>query len=193
LSGGTTEEFALPLAVLTDHERGTPPGHATPQTAGAKVALFAPEVLLLNVVEHLRDPATLWGMAILAQQHIGNQPALVVQHHQGVAREGRRPGTAPFFEAMLGGGQMMAIEDFALRAGQPTRVAGPQGLDHRFGQRSGVPHEGRRHPGFAPIALGVQGGGRHPNRIFVGLRGGMHGGRHPENDCTHQLYQRGKQ
>ena len=89
---------------------------------------------------------------------------------------------------------MIAIEDRDLITGPPTRVAGPQGLDHRFGQRSGVAQEGRRHPSFDTIELvGKGGGGRHPKRIFVGLLGGLHGGMHPENDFTPQLNQRGKQ
>jgi hypothetical protein len=88
---------------------------------------------------------------------------------------------------------MIAIEHFDLIAGHPTRVAGPQGLDHRLRERGGVAHQGCRHAGFDTIELVVKGGGRHPNRLFVGLIGGMHGRMNPENDFTHQLHQRGKQ
>ena len=132
-------------------------------------------------------------MAILAQKHIGNQHALLIQDHQRLARQGRRPGAAQFLEAMLGRGQMIAIEDLDLIAGQPTWVTGPQGLDHGLGERGGVAHQGGGHPGFDAIELVVQGGGRHPNGVFVGLIGGMDGGMDPEHDFTHQLHQRGKQ
>jgi hypothetical protein len=46
LAGGTTEEFALHLAVLTDHERGAPTSHAKHEAQGAKVAIFDPELIL---------------------------------------------------------------------------------------------------------------------------------------------------
>ena len=81
LADGTTEEFALHLAVLTDDERGAPTGYAKHEAQGAKVAIFDPELLLLDVLEHLSDQATLLGMAILTEKHIGNQHALLVQHH----------------------------------------------------------------------------------------------------------------
>ena len=68
----STEEFALHLAVLTDHERGPPTSHAKHQAQGAKVAIFDPELILPDVLEHLSDQATLLCMAILAQKHIGN-------------------------------------------------------------------------------------------------------------------------
>jgi hypothetical protein len=72
--------------VLTDHEGGAPTSNAKQQTQGAKVAILDPELIFLNVLEHLREQATLLGMAIFAQHHIGNQHALLVQHHQRLAR-----------------------------------------------------------------------------------------------------------
>jgi hypothetical protein len=49
-------------------------------------------------------------MAILVQKYISNQHALLVEDHQGLARQGGRPGGAQFLEAMLRRGQMIAIE-----------------------------------------------------------------------------------
>src|SRR5207253_4263411 len=71
LSSGAAQALALPLAVRTDHERGAAPGHAKHQTAGAQVALLAPQVIFPAVLEPLSDPAALLGMAILRQQHLG--------------------------------------------------------------------------------------------------------------------------
>jgi hypothetical protein len=88
---------------------------------------------------------------------------------------------------------MIAFEDFDLIARQPTRVAGSQGLDHGFCQFGGVTHQGRSYPGFDTVELVVEGGGGHPDCLFVGLISGMHGGMPPEHDFTHQLNQRGKQ
>jgi predicted ATPase len=57
LARGTTEEFALALAVLPDDERGAPARDAKHQPQGAKVAILNPELIRLNVLEHLREQA----------------------------------------------------------------------------------------------------------------------------------------
>ena len=53
---------------------------------GAKVAIFDPELILPDVLQHLREQAPLLGMAILVQKHVGNQHALLIQHHQRLPR-----------------------------------------------------------------------------------------------------------
>jgi hypothetical protein len=88
--------------VLPDHECGPPARDAKHQPQGAKIAILDPELILLNVLEHLREQATLLGMAILIEKHVGNQHALLIENHQGLARQGGRPGGAQFLEAMLG-------------------------------------------------------------------------------------------
>jgi hypothetical protein len=88
---------------------------------------------------------------------------------------------------------MITIEHLDLIARQPPRVAGSQSLDYGLGECRRVPYEGRRHLRFDAIKLVVEGGGRHPNSVFVGLIGSMHRGMHPEDDFTHQLHQRGKE
>jgi hypothetical protein len=67
--------------MLTHHECGPPAGYTQPESQGAKVALFNPEVIGLNVLEHLSNQAALLGMAILLQKDIGNQHARRGQHH----------------------------------------------------------------------------------------------------------------
>jgi hypothetical protein len=44
---------------------------------GAKVAILDPEIILSDVLEHFCNQTT-FGMAILAQKHVGNQHALLV-------------------------------------------------------------------------------------------------------------------
>ena len=77
--------FAPDLAVLTDHERGTPPGHAKHQTQGTKIAIFDPEVIRLDVLEHLSDQAALLGMPIFGEKDISNQHPLLIQDYQRMA------------------------------------------------------------------------------------------------------------
>src|SRR5262245_16181728 len=81
LAYGAAEELTLQLAVLTDDERSATPSHTKHQLPGTKVAIFDPEVILTDVLEHLSNQAAFLGMAILAQKHIGNQHALLVEYH----------------------------------------------------------------------------------------------------------------
>ena len=72
--------------MLTDHKGGAPAGHAKHQPQGAKVAILDPELIFSDVLEHLCDQATLLRMTVFVQKHLGNQHALLVQHHQCLAR-----------------------------------------------------------------------------------------------------------
>ena len=88
LARAPTDKLPLHLAALTHHEGGASAGHTEHQPQGAKVAIFDPEVIRLDVVEHLGNQAAFLGMAILVQQAIGDQHALLVQAHQGLASKG---------------------------------------------------------------------------------------------------------
>jgi hypothetical protein len=189
----TTAKLPLQLAVLTDHECGTTSSHTEHQPQGAKVPIFDPEIICLDVLEHLSNQAALLGMTILVQKDIGNQHTLLLQPDQGLSREGCGPGIAQCFEAVRSRRQVITIEDLHLIPGQPARVTGPQGFDSWLRQCSRVAHESRGPPGFNAIELVVQGSGRHPHDGFVGLLGGVHGRMHSKNDFTHQLDQGGKQ
>ena len=83
---GVPPEFPLHLSVLPYHERRPPPGYPAHQASGAAVAIFDPQLICLNALEDLRDPAAFLGMALLMQHHIGNQQALLLQDHQRLPR-----------------------------------------------------------------------------------------------------------
>jgi hypothetical protein len=83
---------------------------------------------------------------------------------------------------------MIAIEYFDLIARQPPGLTGPQGLDDGLGERRRISYEGRRHARFDAIELGVEGGRRDPQRVFLRLIGSMHGGMNPKDDLTHPLH-----
>ena len=72
-------------------------------------------------------------------------------------------------------------------------MTGLQGFDHGLGELGGVSYESRGHGGFDASELVVEGGGGDPDRVFIGLIGGVHIGLPPENNLTHQLNERGKQ
>jgi hypothetical protein len=86
LAYGAAEVFTLQLAMLTDDEYRATLRHAEHQRPCTKVAILDPEVIRLDVLEHLRDQAALLGMAIFVEKDIGNQHALLVQHDQGLPR-----------------------------------------------------------------------------------------------------------
>jgi hypothetical protein len=88
---------------------------------------------------------------------------------------------------------MIAIEHLDLIARQPPGVTGPQRLDHRLGESRRVSHEGSGYPRFDAIELVIEGGSRHPKRVFLGLIGCMYGRMDPEDDLTHEVHQGGKQ
>jgi hypothetical protein len=58
--------------MLTDDEHRATLRHAAHQRSRTKVAIFNPEVIRLDMLEHLCDQAALLGMAILVQKDIGN-------------------------------------------------------------------------------------------------------------------------
>lgn len=88
LARETTDQLPLYLTVLTYHEGSASAGQPEHQSQGAKVAIFDPEVIYLNVLEHLSNQAPLLGMTILVEKDISNQHALLVQHHECLARQG---------------------------------------------------------------------------------------------------------
>ena len=76
----------MKLSVLTHHEHRLPSSHTEYQAQGAKVAIFDPQLIRLDKLENLRDQAALLGMAILTQNDIGDQHALLIQYHQSLPR-----------------------------------------------------------------------------------------------------------
>ena len=55
LARETTDQLPLHLAMLTHDESSSPTGHTEHQPQGAKVAIFNPEVIRLDVLEHFSD------------------------------------------------------------------------------------------------------------------------------------------
>src|SRR5262249_26961297 len=150
-SFGSTQQLALKLAMLAHHKRRTSLGHAKHQTQSAEVAILDPQLICLDEIEHGRDQAALLSMAILTQHHIGDQHALLIQDHESLPWQGGGPGATQLVEAVLGRGEVIAIEHLDLIAGYPTRVTGSQRLDHRFGELGRVTYQSSRHPSFNPI------------------------------------------
>src|SRR5215470_8867103 len=162
LARETTAPRPLSLTGLTDHASSASAGQPAQQSQGAPVARFDPEVISLNVVAPLSNEALLLGMTILVEQDSRRQQALLVQHHEYLARQGGRPGATPGLEALLGRGHVMASADFHLIARQPPRVTCSPGFAPRLRQRGGVAHERSGHAGCDTLQLGVQGGGCPP-------------------------------
>ena len=120
---GRPEQDALQRAVLPYEERSTTAGHAEHEAQGANVAVSAPQVSLADTGEYLvHDPAFL-GMAILGEDDIGDQQALLIQHHDSLAGQWSGPGATPLLEAMCGRGHMIPVQHLRHSARQPPRMA----------------------------------------------------------------------
>src|SRR5688572_11333061 len=88
---------------------------------------------------------------------------------------------------------MIAVKHPDLITRYPTGVAGSKRLDDRLGESGGVAHQGSGDTRFDAFEFIVESGGGYPNRLLIGLIGGMNRGMNPEYDFAHQLHQRGKQ
>ena len=141
---------ACPLARETMPRRASP--HSSPRRHPWR---FDPEVISLNVVAPLSNETLLLGMTILVEQDSRKQQALLVQHHECLARQGGCPGATPGLEALLGRGHVMASADFHLIARQPPRVTCSPGFAPRLRQRGGAAHERSGHAGCDTLQLGV--------------------------------------
>ena len=68
---------------------------------------------------------TFLGVAVLARDDVDDQPQFRIEDHQAMARQGRRPRGAQHGEAMLGAGEVVAVEDLGPVAIQERRPLAP--------------------------------------------------------------------
>ena len=83
------QPFPWKLPVLAHHERRPSSLHAKEEAERAKVAILDPQLIGLHQIENLRNHTTLLGMTIFIEQDIGNEHALLIQHHEGLAGQRR--------------------------------------------------------------------------------------------------------
>ena len=130
-------------------------------------------------------------MSVGAGKDIHRQAQLRIEDHQGFPRQGARGRGAQRFEAMLAGGQTIAVEVFQPVARQRRGPPTVHRLDHGLGLVRDVPHQALRGRQLDSPQLGID---RDDRRGDLGVAvGGMHAGLGATHDLQHQPHQRGEQ
>jgi hypothetical protein len=180
--------------VLTDQEVTPTLDHTEDPPRAAEVPIGDPEVVGRDPWEHRVDQGPLLGIGVLARHDVADQHRRRVEHDQGLPRQRGGAGRAGRRRAMLGPGQVVAIED-------PCPVAG-----HGLGERTAVEalHD-RRQPVVGledeaaadgrldPLKLGVDGRQRSHQLVERGEVGGADGRMDLGDDSEHQLDHRGEE
>src|SRR5262249_3897230 len=144
-------------AVLADHEAGPLDVDAEQELEGAEVAVGQPQVAALNQGQDVGQEGAFLGLAVLGEEDGGDGHGGLVEDDQGRAGQGGGPGGAQLLEAVLGGGEVVAVEDLGVVALQPGGQ-GAQGADDGGGAAGGVGDEGGGDGQLQALELVVQGG-----------------------------------
>jgi hypothetical protein len=179
--------------VLADHEGTATPGDPEEEAGRAEVAVGDPDLARPDGLQDLVQQRPLPGVAVLAREHVGDQHRLRVEHDQGVA--GQRPGSdgAQLLEAVLGPGQVVAVEDLDRVTRQPGGPPSAHGRDDRSECPCGVPDQFRRDARLGAVDLVVDGPERDADGLGVGLEGGVDGGPDIADDRRHEVHDGGEE
>ena len=97
--------------MLADHEGTATPGDPEEEVGRAEVAVGDPDLAGPDRLQDLIQQRPLLGVAVLAEEHVGGQHRLRVEHDQGVAGQGPGPDGPQLLDPVLGPGQVVAVED----------------------------------------------------------------------------------
>ena len=125
-------------------------------------------------------------MAILAGEGVDDEHQLGVEYDQGVPRQSGGPHGPQLFDAMLGPGQMVAVEDLDAIAWQQRRGAAVHGGDDRRQTLGRQAHQRGPYGRLDALDLSVKRWERDINGDGVLLVGGIDRGSDPANDQAHQ-------
>jgi len=90
--------------------------------------------------QHLSEPGALLGVAVRAREGVRDQPQGRLVDHQGLARQGGGGIVPGLVQPVLGGGQVVAVEDAGAVAWQPRGRGAAQLLHDRGQAAGGVAH-----------------------------------------------------
>ena len=126
-------------------------------------------------------------MAVLARDDVDDQPQFRVEDHQRLARQRRGPRGAQHVEAMLGAGEVVAVEEAGPVADQQRLRACPQLIDDRGEGRAGVADQSGTGARFDAIDLVVNGLASDPQGRGHLLEGGVDRGSDVADDDAHKV------
>jgi hypothetical protein len=179
--------------VLADDEGAVATGDPEDEVGGAEVAVRDPQILRRDGLEDLIQQRPLLGMAVLAEDGVDGQHPLGVEDDQGVTGQGRRPHRPQLLDAVLGPGQVVAIEDFGAIARQERRQGAPHGGDDRGEPLVRLADQGGGDRRLDAVDLAVESLERDADRHGVLLIGGVDRRLDAANDQAHQFHDRGEQ
>ena len=179
--------------VLTHQEAAAAGAGAEDQPRRAEVAVGDPEVAGLDPRQHLIDQGPLLGVGVLARDNIDDQHGGRVEDHQRLPRQGRGAGRAGRRDAMLGAGEVVAVEDLGAVARDRLGQGGVELTDQRRESPGVVQDEGTADAGLQPLQLLVERRERSGDLAQRSQVGGTDGGLGPADDGAHQLDHRGEE
>src|SRR5262249_5617930 len=181
------------LPVLSNQEAPATGPDPEEEPGRAEVAVGDPQVAGLDAWQHLVHQRALLGMGVLARDYVDDQHHRRVEDHQRLARQGGRMGRPRGRDAVLGRGQVIAVEDLGAVAGDQLGQRGVELADERAEPPGGVAHESTTDARFDPLELLIDGRQRGGDLAERGQIGGADRRLDSADDQAHQIDERGEE
>ena len=97
--------------VLTNHEESLAACDPEQETGRAEVAVVDPDVLGTDDLQDLAQQRPLLCMAVLAEDHVGDEHQARVEHDQRLTRQGPGADRAQLLDAVLRGSEMISVKN----------------------------------------------------------------------------------
>ena len=181
------------MAVLAHHKTAPARRNATQKIPRAKVAISDPQIVRFHAGQHLPQQRPFLGVPVFTQDDLGGQHALLIQHHQNLAGQRRRPRVAQCLKAMCTRGEMIPIEDLRPVPGHQRGQLRLQRPNHWGRLPRRIPDQLGRHPPLHLAPFVIHGLVRDAELCRLRLIGGMHAGLDSQHHLSHQIHHRRKQ
>ena len=193
LVGGPDRPGAQARSVAADQEGGPLVMPVQEVPGGAEVPVHDVQLARPGGIDHGRHDPALLAVGVLPGEHVGDQLAVGVEDHQGLAGQGRRAGETRHLEAMLGAGEVIAID----HQGAPARDQGQAAPGQMFlhGQELGAAeaHQGPGDPRLGAGKLAVEGLQGDGDALAAGDKGRMHRGLDLQHRQAGDIEERGEE
>ncbi len=173
--------------MLSGDKESLPRGDAAQEAVGAEVAIIDPHILRPHGVAHAGQQRPLLCMPVFTREDIDGLQEHRIEDDQRQTRQGASRGAAEFFQAVRGGGQMIAIQNLDMIAwqqfGQLAAELTKDGSQTRCRRADQLGGDNR----FDAIEFVVNRGDGNRATVFQCLKGGRDGGTDAANDETHKI------
>ncbi len=154
----------------------------------AEVPIGQPEVSGLCVLEHRGQARPFLRMRVLDGHHVHHQPLLRGKDHKRVSRKRGAPEAPKWLHSLLGGRQVVAIDDAHPVPLGERRLLALHGRDDGGKPLGALLYQRSDHPPFHAVDFVVN--GRHRDREVAGLGRRMQRGSQPHRHKAHHLHHR---